>query len=81
MERAKVVNGTLELPNSVVRWIGRENELVVSVLGDTIVLKKIQPRPLSGFVKRDVKDAPMPMQEIVAEVKKARRMKKRARRS
>ena len=44
MERAKVVNGNLKLPQSVLRWMGSENEFVVSVTGDSLVLKKIHPR-------------------------------------
>lgn len=81
MERVQVVNGKLKLPESIVRWVGKENELVISLRGDSVVLKKILPPRMSDFAKRKPEDTPMSMDEIVAEVKKVRRTKKRARRS
>jgi hypothetical protein len=81
MERAQVVNGTIRLPKSATQWIGRVNELAVSVQGDALILTKIRTRRLSGFADRASDDKPMPIKEIVAEVRQVRKASKRARRS
>ena len=80
MELAKVVNGTIELPETATRWLGEDEELAVLVQGDTLILKKIQPARLTEFAERAPDDKPIPMNEIVSEVHRVRRASKRARR-
>lgn len=81
MEIAKVVNGRIELPQSAARWVGQEDELAVLVQGDTLILKKVNVPRLTEFAERAPDDAPMPMSEVVAEVRRVRKASKRARRS
>jgi hypothetical protein len=81
MELAKVVNGTIELPSSLARWLGQNDELAVFAQGDTLILKKILPPRLTEFAARAPDDEPLPMSDIVAEVKRVRRASKRARRA
>ena len=42
MELVKVVNGSLQLPQSATRWLGREDELAIEVAADALVLKKVR---------------------------------------
>lgn len=81
MELAKVVNGTIELPESAARWLGQNEQLAVLVQGDTLILKKIQPTRLTEFAERAPNDKPMPMKNIVAEVHRVRKASERARRA
>ena len=82
MELAKVVNGTIELPQSTAHWVGQDKQLAVLVQGDTLILKKIRKAPrLTEFAERAPDDEPMPMKEVVAEVRHVRQARKRARRA
>jgi hypothetical protein len=80
MELAKVVNGTIKLPESAARWLGPDGEVAVLLQGDALILKKVNAPHLTEFAERAPDEKPMPMTEIVAEVHRARKASKRARR-
>jgi len=79
MELAKVVNGTIKLPESAARWLGPDGEVAVLLQADALILKKVNAPHLTDFAERAPAGKPRPMTEIVAEVHRARKAGKRAR--
>ena len=79
MGTTKVVNGRLELPPEASKWAGPEDELVVFVVGDTLIIKKLHPLCLSELAGRAPGDKEIPLEEIAEEVHAHRREKRHAR--
>lgn len=73
----RVVDGTINLPKAVVKWIGSTRELGVFLEGDALILKKVRPVKLSEIAAR-VAEEEMPLDEIVAEVHRHRQERRDA---
>lgn len=79
MKAVKVeADGSLKLPKSIAHRFSDAGELAVWSEGDTIVLKRVRPPAVWRIAER-VPGRPMPMREIVAEIHKMRREKRRKR--
>ena len=70
MTLLKVERKRLRLSRELSRWLGRDREVAAFLEGDTVVLKKIMPPSILSLARRG---RPMSMEEINAEVKRARR--------
>ena len=80
MELAKVINGTIKLPETAARSLGADGEVAVLLQGDALILKKVHAPRVTDFAERAPDEQPLTMKEIVAEVHRARKANKRARR-
>lgn len=77
MELAKVnADFQIDFPPAIKEWLRSESELAIFLLGDTLVLKKINTPKLSSFAKRK-SGAEMPLVEIVEEVHRYRKEKRK----
>ena len=73
-------DGSVRLPNNVLRRFPRKSELLVWSDGDTIMLKRMTPRKPSDL-PRDRPGEEMSLEEINAEVHAYRQEKRAARRA
>ena len=80
VEWVQVEEGLIRLPPALARWLQVGERLVAVAQGDTLVLKRLRPARLSEIAERAPDEEPMPMDEIVAEVHRARQEKGHARR-
>ena len=79
MKAIKVrADGTIQLPPDILQRFPRASELGVSVRGDAIILKRLQPASPSSIAERAPEDD-MPLDEISAEVHRMRQEKRRPR--
>jgi hypothetical protein len=76
MITTRVVNGALELPAEALKWIRPDEELMLFIVGDSLILKRVHPPRLSELAGRAPGDVEMPLQEIVEEVHRHRREKR-----
>jgi hypothetical protein len=73
MKAVKVENdGSIKLPEEMLRLFPSSTELVVWTEGDTIVLKRVQPLKPSRIAERSPENGP-PLKDIAAEVHGMRR--------
>jgi hypothetical protein len=79
MKAAKVgPDGSVKLPKSIARRFSDAGELAVWTTGDTIILKRVHP-PAAWEIAERAPGRPMPMREIVAEVRTVRSERRRRR--
>jgi hypothetical protein len=79
MKAVKVESdGTIKLPEEMLRLFPSSTELAVWTEGDTIVLKRLQPLKPSQIAER-APEKEMPLEDIAAEVQRMRREKRRGR--
>lgn len=71
-------DGTIKLPPRILRKLSGAGEVAVWAGGDTIILKRLIPVRATEIAER-APGRPMPLREIVAEVHKMRREKRRKR--
>jgi hypothetical protein len=71
-------DGSVKLPKKVLRRFPKRSELAVWAEGDTIILKRVGPAPPTTIAQRSPA-AGLPLKEIVAEVHRMRREKRRGR--
>jgi hypothetical protein len=77
MKAIKVrADGSIKLPQEVLRSFPAASELGVWTQGDMIVLKRLQPIPLSQIAERVPEESPS-LEEIAAEVHQLRAEKRR----
>jgi hypothetical protein len=77
MKAIKVrADGSIKLPREVLREFPAASELGVWTQGDMIVLKRLQPVPLSQIAERVPEESPS-LEEIAAEVHQLRFEKRR----
>ena len=73
MKAVKVeMDGSIKLPEEMLRLFPTSTELAVWTEGDTIVLKRLQPLKPSQIAER-VSEKEMPLEDIAAEVHRMRR--------
>lgn len=73
MKAVKIeTDGSIKLPEEMLRLFPTSTELAVWTEGDTIVLKRLQPLRPSQIAER-VAEKEMPLKDIVAEVHRMRR--------
>ena len=76
MKAIKVrADGSIKLPQEVLRSFPAASELEVWMQGDMIVLKRLQPIPLSQIAERVPEESPS-LEEIAAEVHQLRAEKR-----
>ena len=76
MKAIKVrANGSIKLPQEVLRAFPAASELGVWMQGDMIVLKRLQPIPPSQIAERVPEESPS-LEEIAAEVHQLRAEKR-----
>ena len=68
-------DGTLVIPKSLRSIFKPSSKVVCFAEGDTLILKKLSPSPLSEIAKRR-KENPIPLEEIVEEVHSYRKEKR-----
>ena len=68
--------GWIKLPKEMLRLFPTSSELAVWTEGDTIVFKRLQPLKPSQIAERVAEKEP-PLRDIVAEVHRMRREKRR----
>jgi hypothetical protein len=79
MKAVKVeTDGSIKLPEEMLRLFPSSTELAVWTEGDTIVLKRLQPLKPSQIAER-VSEKEMPLKDIAAEVHRMRRETRRRR--
>ena len=79
MKAVKVeTDGSIKLPEEMLRLFPSSSELAVWTEGDTIVLKRLQPLKPSQIAER-VSEKEMPLKDIVGEVHRMRRERRRRR--
>jgi len=71
-------DGSVKLPKRVLRRFPRQSEMAVWADGDTVILKRVVPASLTGIAERQPARGPA-LKEIVAEVNRMRREKRRLR--
>lgn len=77
MKAVKVeTDGSIKLPEEMLRLFPTSTELAVWTEGDTIVLERLQPLKLSQIAER-VSEKEMPLKDIAAEVHRMRHDKRR----
>ncbi len=69
-------DGSVKLPKQVLRRFPKRSELAVWAEGDTIILKRVNPAPLTRIAER-APDGGSPLKEVVAEVHRMRTEKRR----
>jgi hypothetical protein len=73
MKAVKVeTDGSIKLPEEMLRLFPTSTELTVWTEGDTIVLKRLQPLKPSQIAER-VAEKEMPLKDIAAEMHRMRR--------
>jgi hypothetical protein len=73
MKAVKVeTDGSIKLPEEMLRLFPTSTELAVWTEGDTIVLKRLQPLKPSQIAERAPENGP-PLKDIAAEVQRMRR--------
>ena len=71
-------DGSIKLPQEILRLFPNTNELAVWTEGDMIVLKRLKPLRPSQFAGREPEEE-MSLEEIAAEVHQMRREKRKRR--
>ena len=69
-------DGSIRLPEEMLRLFPTSTEFAVWTEGDTIVLKRLQPLKPSQIAER-IAETEMPLKDIAAEVHRMRREKRR----
>lgn len=79
MKAVKVeTDGSIKLPEEMLRLFPTSTELAVWTEGDTIVLKRLQPLKPSQIAER-VQEKEPPLKDIASEVQRMRREARRRR--
>ena len=79
MKAVKVeTDGSIKLPEEMLRLFPTSTELAVWTEGDTIVLKRLQPLKPSQIAERVPEKEP-PLEDIIGEVHRMRRETRRSR--
>jgi hypothetical protein len=79
MKAVKVeTDGSIKLPEEMLRLFPTSTELAIWTEGDTIVLKRLQPLKPSQIAERVPENGP-PLKDIAAEVHRMRRETRRRR--
>lgn len=71
-------DGSVKLPKQILRRLPLQSEMAVWAEGDTIILKRVAPAPLTRIAERQPGRGPR-LKEIAAEVSRLRREKRRLR--
>jgi len=73
-----VIDGKIVLPEELQNWVKSEEQLLAILEGDTIILKRLNPTPLTEIALRAPDEPEPPLQEIAAEVHRYREEKRSA---
>lgn len=72
-----VIDGKIVLPEELQNWVKSEEQLLAILEGDTLILKRLNPTPLTEIALRATDEPEPPLQEIAAEVHRYREEKKK----